>query len=155
MSEHQDPASRDAASQDAASQDADSQDAASQDAASQDPVSQDPAPQDPTPPDIRVDEPAPPPKPTRTVGTRRVMRRKDPEGDAAKVAVLTGSVAAALLAGALLQARNRHYRDVEAEESVDADHDGIPDVYEEDEGPERVGPVQVDPENEVHGNEHR
>ncbi|MEX5269575.1 Na+/H+ antiporter NhaA [Kocuria sabuli] len=76
-------------------------------------------------------------------------------GDHAKVAILTASVLAALLATLILRSRNRHYRDVEAEESVDADHDGIPDVYEEDEGPERVGPVQVDPENEVHGNEHR
>jgi acetylglutamate kinase len=45
--------------------------------------------QDPTPPDVAVDE-APPPR--RQVGTRRVMRRDDPAGDAAKVAVLTGAL---------------------------------------------------------------
>ena len=49
-------------------------------------------PQDPTPPDVRIDEPAPPPRLTRTVGTRRVMRTHDPVGDAAKVAVLTGAL---------------------------------------------------------------
>ncbi|WP_236827592.1 MULTISPECIES: acetylglutamate kinase [unclassified Blastococcus] len=48
--------------------------------------------QDPTPPDVRIDEPAPPPKLPRRVGTSRVMRRHDPEGDAAKVAVLTGAL---------------------------------------------------------------
>jgi acetylglutamate kinase len=52
----------------------------------------DPEPQDPTPPDVRIDEPAPPPKLPRKLGTRRVMRRNDPEGDAAKVAVLTGAL---------------------------------------------------------------
>lgn len=53
--------------------------------------------------------------------------------DYAKVAVLTGSVAAALLAGALLQARNRHYRAIENLESIDTDHDGVPDIYQNDE----------------------
>ncbi|WP_236835468.1 acetylglutamate kinase [Blastococcus sp. KM273129] len=48
--------------------------------------------QDPTPPDVRIEEPAPPPKLPRRVGTSRVMRRHDPEGDAAKVAVLTGAL---------------------------------------------------------------
>ncbi|SEL93320.1 N-acetylglutamate kinase [Blastococcus sp. DSM 46786] len=48
--------------------------------------------QDPTPPDVRIDEPAPPPKLPRRVGTSRVMRTHDPEGDAAKVAVLTGAL---------------------------------------------------------------
>ncbi|MGY1709520.1 acetylglutamate kinase [Geodermatophilus sp. SYSU D00758] len=46
--------------------------------------------QDPTPPDVRVDEVPPPPR--RTVGTRRVMRTYDPEGDRLKVAVLTGAL---------------------------------------------------------------
>ncbi|WP_199522441.1 acetylglutamate kinase [Geodermatophilus marinus] len=46
--------------------------------------------QDPTPPDVRVDEVPPPPR--RTVGTRRVMRTDDPEGDRLKVAVLTGAL---------------------------------------------------------------
>ena len=31
--------------------------------------------QDPTPPDVRIDEPAPPPRLPRRVGTSRVMRR--------------------------------------------------------------------------------
>lgn len=53
--------------------------------------------------------------------------------DQAKVAVLTASILAALLASVLLQARNRRYRDIEELESIDTDHDGIPDVYEEDE----------------------
>jgi NhaA family Na+:H+ antiporter len=46
-----------------------------------------------------------------------------------KVAVLLGSVAAACLAGLLLRARNRLYAQVAARELVDADHDGVPDVY--------------------------
>src|SRR4051794_9162604 len=44
--------------------------------------------QDPTPPDVPVDE-APP---RRTVGTFRKMRTHDPEGDALRVAVLTGAL---------------------------------------------------------------
>jgi acetylglutamate kinase len=48
--------------------------------------------QDPTPPDVRIDEPSPQPRLPRTVGTRRVMRRDDPEGDRLKVAVLTGAL---------------------------------------------------------------
>ena len=46
-----------------------------------------------------------------------------------KVAVLTGSLLAALLAAAVLRARNRHYRSVFELETTDADHDGVPDVY--------------------------
>ena len=51
------------------------------------------APQDPTPPDVRVDE-APPTVPAvrKRIGTSRVMRTYDPEGDALKVAVLTGAL---------------------------------------------------------------
>jgi len=52
--------------------------------------------------------------------------------DSAKVAVLTASVAAAALAAIALRSRNRHYAEVYAREQVDEDHDGIPDVYEED-----------------------
>jgi Na+:H+ antiporter, NhaA family len=51
--------------------------------------------------------------------------------DHAKVAVLTGSLVSALAAAGVLRARNHHYRRVEAEEQLDANHDGIPDVYEE------------------------
>lgn len=54
-----------------------------------------------------------------------------PEVDVVKVAVLTGSVLAALLAGVLLRIRNRHYRSVFELETADADHDGVPDVYQE------------------------
>ena len=46
-----------------------------------------------------------------------------------KVAVLTGSVLAAVLAAVVLRARNRHYRSVFTLETTDADHDGVPDVY--------------------------
>ena len=52
--------------------------------------------------------------------------------DHVKVAVLTGSLAAALLAAVILRARDRAYRRIREIETVDADHDGIPDVYEAD-----------------------
>src|SRR4051794_15669949 len=48
-----------------------------------------PTAQDPTPPDVPVDEKPPPRK---RIGTSRVMRKNDPQGDAAKVAVLTGAL---------------------------------------------------------------
>ncbi len=41
-----------------------------------------------------------------------------------------GSVLAALLAAVLLRRRNRVYRRLYEEESTDADHDGIPDIYQ-------------------------
>jgi NhaA family Na+:H+ antiporter len=47
-----------------------------------------------------------------------------------KVAVLVGSVTASVFAGGLLRSRNRAYRRIAVEESIDADADGIPDVYE-------------------------
>ena len=46
-----------------------------------------------------------------------------------KVAVLTGSLLAAVLAGILLRIRNRHYRAVFELETADPDCDGVPDVY--------------------------
>jgi Na+:H+ antiporter, NhaA family len=52
--------------------------------------------------------------------------------DHAKVAILAASLLAALVASVVLRTRNRHYRRIEAEEQVDADHDGIPDVYQKD-----------------------
>ncbi|NKX53117.1 Na+/H+ antiporter NhaA [Arthrobacter mobilis] len=52
--------------------------------------------------------------------------------DHAKVAILAASLLAALLAAVILRARNRHYHRIEAEERVDADRDGIPDVYQQD-----------------------
>ena len=48
----------------------------------------DDAAQDPTPPDVAVDEATPP----RRIGTHRVMRTHDPEGDARRIAVLTGAL---------------------------------------------------------------
>ncbi|WNV77568.1 acetylglutamate kinase [Geodermatophilus sp. DSM 44513] len=49
--------------------------------------------QDPSPPDVPVDE-VPPEVPAvrRRIGSTRVMRTHDPEGDARKVAVLTGAL---------------------------------------------------------------
>jgi len=55
--------------------------------------------------------------------------------DHVKVAVLTGSLAAALFATVILRVRNRTYRRIYEEENVDADRDDIPDVYQRDEGP--------------------
>jgi len=50
--------------------------------------------------------------------------------DHVKVAVLAGSVAAALIASVLLRMRNGHYRRLCEEEEADEDHDGIPDIYQ-------------------------
>jgi NhaA family Na+:H+ antiporter len=52
--------------------------------------------------------------------------------DHAKVGILAASLLAALLASTVLVTRNRQYRALEAEEAIDTDHDGVPDVYEED-----------------------
>jgi Na+:H+ antiporter, NhaA family len=49
----------------------------------------------------------------------------------AKIGVLLASVLAALLATVVLRMRNRHYRRLGAEEAMDQDQDGIPDVYQE------------------------
>ena len=51
--------------------------------------------------------------------------------DHAKVGILTASVLAALLSSLVLRGRNRHYRVLAAEETVDADDDGIPDAYQQ------------------------
>jgi NhaA family Na+:H+ antiporter len=48
-----------------------------------------------------------------------------------KVGVLVGSVVAALIAAVVLRLRNRVYRRLCEEEEIDADADGVPDVYEE------------------------
>ncbi|HSK59453.1 MAG TPA: Na+/H+ antiporter NhaA, partial [Actinomycetospora sp.] len=50
-----------------------------------------------------------------------------------KVGVLTGSLLASVLAGALLRSRNRAYRRLELVESVDSDADGVPDAFESEE----------------------
>jgi NhaA family Na+:H+ antiporter len=47
-----------------------------------------------------------------------------------KVGVLAGSLLASVLAALVLRSRNKAYRRIEQEESVDADADGVPDVYE-------------------------
>ncbi|GAB6986084.1 Na+/H+ antiporter NhaA [Nocardioides pyridinolyticus] len=52
--------------------------------------------------------------------------------DHVKVAVLTGSLVAALVATGLLRARNRVYRRLCEIEERDSDLDGIPDVYQRD-----------------------
>jgi NhaA family Na+:H+ antiporter len=53
-------------------------------------------------------------------------------GDHVKVAVLAGSLVAALLATVVLRVRNRAYGRLYAAETADADHDGVPDVYGDD-----------------------
>lgn len=50
----------------------------------------------------------------------------------AKVAILAGSLAAAVLAAVVLRIRNRHYRTLAELEGRDDDGDGIPDVYQRD-----------------------
>ncbi|MGC4980387.1 MULTISPECIES: Na+/H+ antiporter NhaA [unclassified Streptomyces] len=52
--------------------------------------------------------------------------------DETKAAVLIGSFIAAVLATALLKIRNSTYRSLCEAEERDEDHDGIPDIYEED-----------------------
>ena len=52
------------------------------------------------------------------------------QDDHAKVAVLAGSLIAALLAAVILRLRNRTYRRIYAEERRDRDRDQIPDVYQ-------------------------
>ena len=51
----------------------------------------------------------------------------------AKIGVLVGSLIAAAVAAVVLRARNRVYRRIEALETADPDHDGIPDVFLEGE----------------------
>ena len=50
------------------------------------------------------------------------------ELDHAKVAVLCGSLLAATLASIVLRLRNRTYKQIQATEQVDADHDQVPDI---------------------------
>lgn len=50
--------------------------------------------------------------------------------DHVKVAILTASVLAAALASVVLGLRERAYRIIHEEEQVDADADGVPDVYQ-------------------------
>lgn len=64
-------------------------------------------------------------------------------GDAT-IAVLVGSLAAALPAAVVLRLRDRAYRKLAEAERVDADHDGIPDVYQVQAGEPapRSGPTE-------------
>ncbi|MEU8541118.1 Na+/H+ antiporter NhaA [Streptomyces sp. NPDC048717] len=52
--------------------------------------------------------------------------------DEVKASILIGSLIAAVLASILLKLRVRHYQALCAEEDRDEDHDGVPDVYEQD-----------------------
>ncbi|UOQ57017.1 Na+/H+ antiporter NhaA [Leucobacter allii] len=54
------------------------------------------------------------------------------EHDGAKVAILSASVIAALGAAVVLGARNRRYRRIAQRDAMDADEDGIPDVYQQE-----------------------
>ncbi|GAA3526582.1 Na+/H+ antiporter NhaA [Aeromicrobium panaciterrae] len=47
-----------------------------------------------------------------------------------KIGVLVGSVISALAAAIVLTARNRRYRDIDAREHIDADGDGVPDLFQ-------------------------
>lgn len=49
-----------------------------------------------------------------------------------KIGILFGSLLAAILASVVLRARNKVYRRIAEEESVDEDHDGIPDVFQQE-----------------------
>lgn len=55
-----------------------------------------------------------------------------PHGSHAKVAILAGSLLAALLASVVLRSRNKHYRKLAELEEIDEDNDGIPDVFQQD-----------------------
>ena len=51
-------------------------------------------------------------------------------GDDVKIGVLVGSVVAGVLASVVLLSRNAAYRRIYEIETADADHDGVPDIYE-------------------------
>ena len=53
-----------------------------------------------------------------------------PAGDDVKIGVLIGSVIAGVLASFVLLSRNAAYRRIHLFETADADHDGVPDIYE-------------------------
>jgi NhaA family Na+:H+ antiporter len=55
--------------------------------------------------------------------------RGSPEGDDVKIAVLTGSAVAGLLAATVLVGRNAVYQRIHILETADTDHDGVPDIY--------------------------
>jgi Na+:H+ antiporter, NhaA family len=51
-------------------------------------------------------------------------------GDDVKIGVLVGSVVAGVLASLVLLSRNAAYRRIYEIETADADHDGVPDIYD-------------------------
>lgn len=53
------------------------------------------------------------------------------QDDHVKIAVLVGSLLAAVLAAVVLRLRNRTYRLMHEAETIDTDHDGVPDLYQE------------------------
>ena len=55
---------------------------------------------------------------------------ESPHDDHAKVAILMGSLLAALAAATILLGRNRHYGRIAEKDAIDADNDGVPDVYQ-------------------------
>ncbi|MBA0044863.1 Na+/H+ antiporter NhaA [Mycobacterium sp. NPDC050853] len=52
-----------------------------------------------------------------------------PAAEHVKVGVLAGSLTSAAVAAVVLRLRNRAYQRIEAKETLDADHDGVPDVF--------------------------
>jgi NhaA family Na+:H+ antiporter len=60
--------------------------------------------------------------------------------DHVKVAILTGSLVAGLLAAVLVKSRDRTYQRMAAAEEVDTDSDGIPDVYQRGSEPSTEDP---------------
>jgi len=53
-----------------------------------------------------------------------------PHTEDAKIAILFGSILAAIIGSLILSRRNKHYRALADKESVDANDNGIPDVFE-------------------------
>lgn len=53
-----------------------------------------------------------------------------PASDDVKIGVLVGSVVAGVLASLVLLSRNAAYRRIHEIETADADHDGVPDIYD-------------------------
>jgi Na+:H+ antiporter, NhaA family len=53
-----------------------------------------------------------------------------PAADDVKIGVLVGSVVAGVLASLVLFSRNAAYRRIHLIETADADHDGVPDIYD-------------------------
>jgi NhaA family Na+:H+ antiporter len=63
--------------------------------------------------------------------------------DHVNIAVLAGSLGAALLAAVVLRLRDRSYRRIRQAETADGDHDGVPDLYGADRSSRRLDDEQV------------